>query len=199
VSARLALQICTYLLVVDGLTALALARLIEPAWWALVVAVVAGSWWQEAVRARVAAVVRHQQLLALAALGFFALDLLYLAESLLDGFMHLLLFLFFYKLYTWRTLRDSRDLLLLYDDRHALEIRVASATRAPHHALHKEAQRKERDDKPENKVIDNREVEEAHEPDERERNARVARENKNTHRQEYHHDREAGKDPEVRE
>ncbi len=112
-SARLALQICTYLLVVDGLAALALARLIEPAWWAVVVVVVAGSWWQEAVRARVAAVVRHQQLLALAALGFFALDLLYLADSLLDGFMHLLLFLFFYKLYTWRTLRDSRDLLLL--------------------------------------------------------------------------------------
>lgn len=110
---RRGFQLCTYLLVVDGLAALALAGLLEPSWWAFVFLVVAASWWQEAVRARVTAVVRHHQLLMLLAVGFFALDLLYLAESLLDGFVHLLLFALFYKLYTRRTLRDSRDILLL--------------------------------------------------------------------------------------
>ncbi len=110
---RWAFQICIYLLVLDGLAALALAGLIEPSWWAFVILVVGGSWWQESVRARVTAVVRHHQLLTLLALGFFALDLFYLAESLLDGFVHLLLFLLFYKLYIRRTLRDARDLLLL--------------------------------------------------------------------------------------
>ena len=110
---RLGFQICTYLLVLDGLAALALAGLLEPSWWVFVLLVVAASWWQEAVRARVTAVVRHHQLLMLLAVGFFALDLLYLAESLLDGFVHLLLFVLFYKLYTRRTLRDARDILLL--------------------------------------------------------------------------------------
>lgn len=110
---RLGFQICTYLLVVDGLAALALAGLLDPHWWPSVMVVVAGSWWHEAIRSRVSAVVRHYQLLMLLAVGFFVLDLLYLAESLLDGFVHLLLFALFYKLYTRRTLRDSRDALLL--------------------------------------------------------------------------------------
>ncbi|MBI3626246.1 MAG: DUF3488 domain-containing protein, partial [Candidatus Rokubacteria bacterium] len=110
---RLGFQICMYLLVVDGLAALALAGLLEPPWWPFVMLVVAASWWHEAIRSRVTAVVRHHQLLMLLAVGFFALDLLYLAESLLDGFVHLLLFALFYKLYTRRTLRDSRDVLLL--------------------------------------------------------------------------------------
>lgn len=110
---RLGLQISTYLLVVDGLAALALAGLLEPRWWPFVILVVAASWWQEAVRARVSAMVRHHQLLMLLAVGFFALDLAYLAESLLDGFVHVLLFALFYKLFTRRALRDSRDLLLL--------------------------------------------------------------------------------------
>jgi len=38
-----------------------------------------------------------------------ALDLLYLAQSLLDGFVRLLLFLLLYRLYTRRSLRDGRD------------------------------------------------------------------------------------------
>jgi transglutaminase-like putative cysteine protease len=112
-SVRLAFQICTYLLIVDGLAALALAGLLEPAWWPFVILVVMASWLHDAVRARVSAVVQHRQLITILAVGFFALDLFYLAESLLDGFVHLLLFALFYKLYTRRTLRDSRDLLLL--------------------------------------------------------------------------------------
>lgn len=112
-SVRLAFQICTYLLILDGLAALALAGLIEPAWWPFIILVVMASWLHEEVRARVTAVVRHRQLLTILAVGFFALDLLYLAQSLLDGFVHVLLFALFYKLYTRRTLRDSRDLLLL--------------------------------------------------------------------------------------
>lgn len=112
-SVRLAFQICTYLLIVDGLAALALARLLEPAWWPFIILVVMASWLHEAVRARVSAVVQHRHLITILAVGFFALDLLYLAESLLDGFVHLLLFALLYKLYTRRTLRDSRDLLLL--------------------------------------------------------------------------------------
>ncbi len=110
---RLAFQISLYLLIVDGLAALALAGLIEPAWWPFVGLVVAASWLHEAVRARVAAVVQRRQLLTLLAIGFFVLDLFYLAESLLDGFVHLLLFALFYKLYTRRALKDSRDLLAL--------------------------------------------------------------------------------------
>ena len=112
-SVRLAFQICTYLLIVDGLAALALAGLLEPAWWPFIILVVMASWLHEAVRARVSAVVQHRHLITILAVGFFALDLLYLAESLLDGFVHLLLFALLYKLYTRRTLRDSRDLLLL--------------------------------------------------------------------------------------
>jgi len=112
-SVRLAFQICTYLLIVDGLAALALAGLLEPAWWPFIILVVMASWLHETIRARVSAVVQHRHLITILAVGFFALDLLYLAESLLDGFVHLLLFALLYKLYTRRTLRDSRDLLLL--------------------------------------------------------------------------------------
>ncbi|MBI4589832.1 MAG: DUF3488 domain-containing protein [Candidatus Rokubacteria bacterium] len=112
-SVRLAFQICTSLLVGDGLAALALAGLLAPSWWVFIILVVAASWWHEAIRARVTAVVRHGHLLTLLVGGFFALHLLYLAESLLDGFVHLLLFLLFFRLYTRRTLRDSRDVVLL--------------------------------------------------------------------------------------
>lgn len=112
-SVRLAFQICTYLLILDGLAALALAGMIEQAWWPFILLMVTASSLHEAVRARVTAVVQHRQLLTILAVGFFALDLLYLAESLLDGFVHLLLFALFYKLYTRRALRDSRDLVLL--------------------------------------------------------------------------------------
>lgn len=112
-SVRLAFQICTYLMILDGLAALALAGMIELAWWPFILLMVVASSLHEAVRARVTAVVQHRQLLTILAVGFFALDLLYLAESLLDGFVHLLLFALFYKLYTRRALRDSRDLVLL--------------------------------------------------------------------------------------
>ena len=54
-SVRLAFQICTYLLIVDGLAALALARLLEPASWPFIILVVMASWLHEAVRARAAA------------------------------------------------------------------------------------------------------------------------------------------------
>lgn len=112
-SVKLTFKICTYLLVVDGLIALALAGLIAPSWWPFIGMMVAASWWGEAIRLWVSAVVRRRHLITVLAVGFFILDLLYLAESLLDGFVHLLVFALFYKLYTWRTLRDARDLLLL--------------------------------------------------------------------------------------
>lgn len=109
----LAFRICLYLLVTDGLAALALAGLLEPGWWPLVALGVGGSWWHEAVGRRVSAAVRHPHLVTLLLVGFFLFDLVYLAPSLLDAFVHLLLLALFYKLYTRRTLRDSRDVLLL--------------------------------------------------------------------------------------
>ena len=75
-SVRLAFQLCTYLLIVDGLAALALAGLLEPAWWPFIILVVMASWLHEAVRARVSAVVQHRHLITILAVGFFALDLL---------------------------------------------------------------------------------------------------------------------------
>jgi transglutaminase-like putative cysteine protease len=113
VTVRLALRICTYLLVIDGLAVLALAGFIEPPWWPFLGLMLAGSWFQEALRARVPWLLPRAHLLALLAAGFFLLDFVYLAESVLDGFVHLLLFALFFKLYTRRTLRDTRDVLLL--------------------------------------------------------------------------------------
>jgi len=111
--ALLALRLVTYLMVCTGVAALYLANLIGAAGAALVVLAILGSWGHEQARARGA--VRPAlgwSLLATAAVAI-AIDLFYLAYSLLDGMVHLLLFLILVRLFARRGLRDLRDAGLL--------------------------------------------------------------------------------------
>ena len=108
----LAVRIAGYLLVVDGLAALFLAGLIGPVGLAVVGLGLVASWWQEPLRARV----RNRALgaaLAVAAAIASAADLLYLAETLLDGLVHLLLFVVLARLFTLRVPGDSRVVAFL--------------------------------------------------------------------------------------
>src|SRR5207302_1700903 len=67
----------------------------------------AASWWRDRLELR--ALRRLGQATIVIAAGASAIDLLYLAASLLDGFVRLLLFLLLYRLFTRRSLRDARD------------------------------------------------------------------------------------------
>lgn len=105
----LTLRVATHLMVFDGIVALYLGGLLG-ATGALVVSVaVAASWWHEPVRDRIAALPRGgQAIIVLVALAS-AFDILYLAETMLDGLVRLLVFLLVYRLFMRRTLRDARD------------------------------------------------------------------------------------------
>jgi protein-glutamine gamma-glutamyltransferase len=111
--AAAALTVAVYLLVADGLAALVLGGLIGLPGAIVVAGAVVGSWWQEALRRRLAAAPwLRTALLALAALGV-TVDIVALAPAMLDAFTHLLLFLLLVKLNTRRTLRDTRDIAFL--------------------------------------------------------------------------------------
>jgi len=113
VPATSALTVAIYLLVADGLAALVLGGLLGPAGALVVGIAVAGSWWQEPLRRRIAEVPRlGAVLVALAALAV-TLEVVTLAPAMLDAFTHLLVFLLLIKLYTRRTLRDVRDITFL--------------------------------------------------------------------------------------
>jgi hypothetical protein len=107
-----AFQLAVYLLAADGLIALAMTGLISiPAAGALAV-VLAGSFW----RGRLVGWLRTPvagRTLATGVAIVSALDILYLAASLLDGFLRLLLVLLVYRLVTFRSLRDGRDIAFL--------------------------------------------------------------------------------------
>ena len=112
-SALLALRLVTYLMVCAGVAALYLANLIGAPGAALVVLAILVSWGHEQARERGA--VRPAlgwSLVATAAVAI-AVDLFYLAYSLLDGMVHLLLFLILLRLFARRGLRDLRDAGLL--------------------------------------------------------------------------------------
>jgi len=109
VTASLAFRVATYLLALDGLAALQLAGLMGTAGTALVGLAILASWWRDAVSARLPGGARLGQVVIVLAAASSVLDLLYLAESLLDGFVRLLLFLLLYRLFTRRSLRDARD------------------------------------------------------------------------------------------
>ncbi|MBI2525072.1 MAG: DUF3488 domain-containing protein [Candidatus Rokubacteria bacterium] len=111
-SPTLAVRIATYLLVADGLAALFLAGLIGPLGLAVVGAALALSWWQEPLRARVHTRGLGAALAAAAAIGS-AADLLFLADTLLDGLVHLLLFLVLARIFTLRAPGDSRVVAFL--------------------------------------------------------------------------------------
>ncbi len=104
------LRFATYLLVVDGVVALCLARLVNPAG-ALLVAGALALTASARVRALASPPVIGVLFLGLTALG--VVDLLYRAGSMLDGFGHLLLALILLRLLTARRPRDLRDAGLL--------------------------------------------------------------------------------------
>jgi protein-glutamine gamma-glutamyltransferase len=104
------LRFATYLLVVDGVVALGLARVVSPAG-ALLVAGALALTASARVRALASAPVTAVLFASLTALG--VVDLLYFAASTLDGFGHLLLGLILLRLLTARRPRDVRDAGLL--------------------------------------------------------------------------------------
>ena len=112
-SALLALRLVTYLMVCTGVAALYLANLIGAPGAALVVVAILVSWGHEQARARGAVRPALGWSLVAAAAVAIAVDLFYLAYSLLDGMVHLLLFLILLRLFARRGLRDLRDAGLL--------------------------------------------------------------------------------------
>ncbi len=108
-SPMLALRLVTYLLVCDGIVALFLAELIGPLGATLVVLAMLTSWWLEGARERGAVRPALAWGLVGAAAVAIAMDLFYLASTVLDGMVHLLLFLILARLFMRRALRDLRD------------------------------------------------------------------------------------------
>jgi len=111
--ALLALRLVTYLMVCTGVAALYLANLIGAAGAALVVLAILVSWGHEQARERGAVRPALGRTLVGTAAVAIAIDLFYLAYSLLDGMVHLLLFLILLRLFARRGLRDLRDAGLL--------------------------------------------------------------------------------------
>jgi protein-glutamine gamma-glutamyltransferase len=109
VSTLLALRLITYLLVGVGVAALLLAGLLDPLGGVILTLALIGSWAIDQVRDRMP--VRSIFGWALVTTAAFAIgiDLLYLAQNLLDGMVHLLLFLILLRLFRRRSLKDLRD------------------------------------------------------------------------------------------
>ena len=112
-SALLALRLVTYLLVGTGVAALYGAGLIGPLGAALVGLAILVSWGHEQARERGAVRPALGWSLVAAAAVAVTVDLFYLAYSLLDGMVHLLLFLILLRLFVRRGLKDLRDAGLL--------------------------------------------------------------------------------------
>src|SRR5215472_1110826 len=108
-SAMLALRLVTYLLVCDGIVALCLAGLMGWAGAVFVASTILVAWWLEGARARGA--VRPAVLWSMLGVAAVAIlvDLFYLAQSALDGMVHLLLFLILARLFMRRALKDLQD------------------------------------------------------------------------------------------
>lgn len=111
--ALLALRLVTYLLVGTGVAALYGAGLIGPLGAALVGLAILVGWGHEAAREREAVRPALGMGLVGAAAVAMVVDLFYLAYSLLDGMVHLLLFLILLRLFMRRGLKDLRDAGLL--------------------------------------------------------------------------------------
>jgi hypothetical protein len=111
--ALLALRLVTYLLVGVGVAALYGAALIGPLGAALVALAILVSWGHEQARERGAVRPALGYCLVATAAVAITVDLFYLAYSLLDGMVHLLLFLILLRLFVRRGLKDLRDAGLL--------------------------------------------------------------------------------------
>src|SRR5574341_365253 len=108
-SALLALRLITYLLVCAGVAALALAGLLGPVGGAILALALTGSWVIDQVRDRMPVRPLLAWALVVTAAVAIAVDLLYLAQSILDGMVHFLLFLILMRLFRRRSLKDLRD------------------------------------------------------------------------------------------
>jgi transglutaminase-like putative cysteine protease len=107
---RRALDLALYALVADGLVAVYLGDLLGPLGILLVGGAAIGSVWQARLRAPLARIRGGATLPGLVAAALALVDIVYLAATILDGLIHLLLFLLLYRLYTRETLRDARDI-----------------------------------------------------------------------------------------
>ena len=108
-AALLALRLVTYLLVCAGVAALSVAGLLGPVGSAVLGLALMGSWVIDQVRERMLVRPFFGWAIVVAAAIAIALDLLYLAQSFLDGMVHLLLFLILLRLFRRRSLKDLRD------------------------------------------------------------------------------------------
>jgi protein-glutamine gamma-glutamyltransferase len=107
--AFLALRLITYLLVCAGVGALALAGLLGPLGTAIVALALLGNWCIDQVRERMPVRPALGWALIVTAAMAIVLDLFYLAQSILDGMVHLLLFLILLRLFRRHSLKDLRD------------------------------------------------------------------------------------------
>jgi transglutaminase-like putative cysteine protease len=107
--ALLALRLITYLLVCAGVAALALAGLLGLVGGAILGLALVGSWVIDQVRDRMPVRPLFAWSIVVTAAIAIALDLLYLAQSVLDGMVHLLLLLILLRLFRRRSLKDLRD------------------------------------------------------------------------------------------
>ena len=108
-SSLLALRLVTYLLVGVGVVALLLAGLLDPLGGVILTLALVGSWAIDQVRDRVPVRALFGWALVTTAAFAIGIDLLYLAQNLLDGMVHLLLFLILLRLFRRRSLKDLRD------------------------------------------------------------------------------------------
>ena len=108
-SSLLALRIVTYLLVGVGVVALLLAGLLDPLGGVILTLALVGSWAIDHVRERMPVRAIFGWALVTTAAFAIGIDLLYLAQNLLDGMVHLLLFLILLRLFRRRSLKDLRD------------------------------------------------------------------------------------------
>jgi protein-glutamine gamma-glutamyltransferase len=108
-STLLALRLVTYLLVGVGVAALLLAGLLDPLGGIILTMALIGSWAIDQVRDRMPVRSAFGWALVLTAAFAIGIDLLYLAQNMLDGMVHLLLFLILLRLFRRRSLKDLRD------------------------------------------------------------------------------------------
>jgi hypothetical protein len=108
-SALLALRLVTYLVVGVGVAGLLLAGLLDPLGGIILTLALIGSWAIDQVRDRMPVRSAFGWALVFTAAFAIGIDLLYLAKNLLDGMVHLLLFLILLRLFRRRSLKDLRD------------------------------------------------------------------------------------------
>ena len=109
----LALRVAAYMLAADGVAALALAGIIGPAGAALAAAGMGASLAGARIADRLGAARRLVSVLAGVAAVAALVDVAYLADTVLDGLVHLLLFVVIARLFTLRAPADARVVAFL--------------------------------------------------------------------------------------